>query len=143
LLTYDIQGPTDYYLPSGPYDDIVSWELPYTALFPYFSTGAVFGADYVAYQVDGAEGSRTVTFHWKTHGFSDLGGIYEFFVVFQESLPNEVTFYYRIMAIFNNEPGLVGASSPNGKSAYSSYLCPFGPVALTCKPLHRGRGYRV
>jgi len=42
-------------------------------------------------------------------------GVFEFYVVFQEALPNEVTYYYETMEICGNPQGLVGASSPYGK----------------------------
>jgi len=120
-LIHDYEGPDYCYLPTSGYNHKINGvQLPYTALLPYYSDEYLEGYsdDYVAYQVNGIEGSQTVTFHWVAHGGLDGCGFYKFYVVFQESLPNEVTYYYETIQPCDDPRGLVGASSPYGKFAF-------------------------
>jgi len=114
----------DYYGDYLPNDD--AYQFPGTALLPYWSDEYVYagGADSVTYEINGAVGSRTVAFHWATQGKLQGCGIFDFYAVFQEAVPNQVTYFYDTIFLCNNQAGLVGASSPNGKSEHLSLSGP-------------------
>ena len=104
-------------------------QFPSTALVPYLSDQylKMGSTNSVTYQVNGIEGSRTVTFHWQASSLTSCG-FFDFYVVFQESLPNEVTYYYNIIEPCNGDLGLVGASSPYGKFTEPSCFCPYSCI---------------
>jgi len=117
-LVGDTGGPSRDFLPSSGSDAVTASQFITTALLPYYSDEYLYpnGNNAVTYQINGDVGSRTVTFHWATNGELQGCGYFEFFVVFQEAVPNDVTYFYDQMILCNNPQGLVGASSTKGQS---------------------------